>query len=286
MAITPLNLTPGIQSWHFAGLSCLLCSGHTAAFLKSNPAVQGEQRLPAGHISGDNAEAYLPQPAVADTGQEKNRLSPRAAATALSPRVAVHSDTQTHAPAHPDLHANLSAPEKLAVITSSTLLDPALFPAAWQKIFAKVKPAPIVWTYPELGQDLLLQGDLRRSTVLKELIQSLHLKKGSSAFWPASLPDSYGEGKPDAGSGTAPGELDIFCAGLDFLGAKYLIVLGSDSLRDTAYARLTLKPFTGQIHNGRLILPLPSFDLLLADKLKLETVTKFLRSILSNFYSE
>jgi hypothetical protein len=252
----------------------------------SNPG--GKQAVPAlnSHIFEDTAEADPPQKTVSDATPEEARLSSPAAASALSSRVAVHANMRPHALERPDIQAEISTPEIPAAIIPSKLFEPALLPAAWQKIFAKVKPAPIAWTYPELGQDLLLQGDFRRSAVLKELIQSLHLKKGSSAFWPASLPDCAGEGNLDADNYTLPDGLDIFCAGLDYLGAKYLIVLGPDSLQGTAYARLTLKPFTGQIHNGRLILPLPSFDLLLADKMKLDTVTKFLRSILSNFYSD
>jgi hypothetical protein len=55
-------------------------------------------------------------------------------------------------------------------------------------------------------------------------------------------------------------------------------------LRGTSYEKFRLSPFAEQILNGRLLLPLPSFDLLLSDGRWMEAVTKFLRSVLSTFY--
>jgi hypothetical protein len=169
--------------------------------------------------------------------------------------------------------------EMPASAKARAFFESAQLPAAWRKILSKVRPAPIAWTYPELGHDLLLSGNAARSRALKELIQALNLAKGSSTFWPASLPDV-----PEGRKSDQPVSADIFRSGLDYLGVKYLIVFGEETLRGTSYEKLTLKPFAEQILNGRLLLPLPPFELLLKDNSWMEMVTRFLRSVLSTFY--
>ncbi|MDL2316259.1 hypothetical protein LJC59_04185 [Desulfovibrio sp. OttesenSCG-928-A18] len=68
-----------------------------------------------------------------------------------------------------------------------------------------MRPAPIVWTYPELGADLTGTGSRERSDYLKRLIQALGLPKGSSSFWPLCLPQQpVVEDSPAPASQSAP----------------------------------------------------------------------------------
>lgn len=141
-------------------------------------------------------------------------------------------------------------------------------PKAWEAVLEKVKPAPIIWTYEELGEDLMVRGDQARSRALRELIGSLGLKGGTSAFLPAVLP-----GRPDDGS-------DAWCfqAMLGRLGGRILVSFGSGALALGPYAPLGLEPFREKIVQGRIILCLPAFKDILADPARFEATKVFLRS--------
>lgn len=132
----------------------------------------------------------------------------------------------------------------------------------------KVKPAPVVWTYLELGDDLMVKGNPARSQALRELIGSLSLKAGTSAFLPSVLP-----GCPADGS-----EGWCFQAALGRLGGRILVSFGPEALALGPYASLGLEPFGEKIAQGRMILCLPAFADILASPARFEATKVFLRS--------
>jgi hypothetical protein len=270
LAINPLNLTPQAQSWHLAGLCRLLCSEPVNILLPKT-----------GSVPQNSAVKSRPQLLTSENRAEQ-------ASTAESPFFARNEISETSLP-------NFSRPKPVQQKStvsqvqkhSETLniFDTTKIPASWQEILRKVIRAPIAWTYPELGQDLLFKGDanaIKRSATLKTLINTLQLEKGSSTFWPVQLPNGA-DSKPEALDHSLD-DTDFFCSGLDYLGVKYLIAFGADSLQGTSYAKLKLEPFVEQVQSGRFILPLPAFDLLLSDTNLLSTVSKFLHSVFTKFH--
>lgn len=147
------------------------------------------------------------------------------------------------------------------------------WPEPWQKAFAKSRPAPIVWTYAELGEDLLLMGSPMRSQILRTIISTLDLKKGRSAFWPITVPSLTGK--------TAPANMDIFHSGLDELGARLLICFGKKALSKTAYFTETQREFQEIVAAGRLILLLPDINTLFGNLALLESIAIFLRTAIA-----
>ena len=178
--------------------------------------------------------------------------------------------------------AQTSAP--LPVKQDKAALDPPAllrtddWPGPWQRILEKVKPAPIAWSYAELGKDLLLASNPERSAALREIIAHLRLPKGSSTFWPACLPEGVAA---ETALKSAP--QDFFRAGLDLLEVRFLVVFGPGALRGSVYGRLRLTPFSEQVSEGRLVLALPEFASLLAERSRLNKVISFLDSVFSRF---
>ena len=167
------------------------------------------------------------------------------------------------------------APEDKADLTKErTKQRHDTWPEAWQELFARTKPAPILWTYPELGLDLGGQGCTLRSACLRELIGKLQLSKGSSTFWPLCL------GAEENGA-----EAGIFKGGLFLLEPKVVVLIGP---RSASFAGLDLDlgldlhtPFTQQIARGMLFVLLPEFPAMLENAALADKACVFLRSALA-----
>lgn len=175
-----------------------------------------------------------------------------------------------------------------------------VWPEAWQVLLARTRPAPVVWTYAELGQDLTGNGDKERADCLRRIIASLQLPKGSSAFWPVCLapfigdaPFSAAPAREDSSriaSGAAfsgpddftnSDEVQFFHAGLQRLNPRVVIMLGALALSLSGLGISMRVPFTQQIHKGTLYVLLPGFSALLSKKALQERASVFLRSALS-----
>lgn len=108
-------------------------------------------------------------------------------------------------PAAPPVPGSASQPfEPQRAATPKSEIPCVELPSAWAELLSRTPRAPIVWTYPELGMDLTGQGDKHRSQCLRELIGSLGLPKGSSAFWPLRL-SLKKDGGPDFSGGEEGG---------------------------------------------------------------------------------
>ena len=178
----------------------------------------------------------------------------------------------------------------------------ASWPPLWQSVLSRTRPAPLVWTYAELGNDLVRQSSRERSELLRNLISRLRLPRGSSAFWPVWLPcespdrnvtvpsgdslapPSVAEAEPDA----RPPDLFpmngshlFFQRGLRFLQARLVIFFGSRALDLSALPVPLSMPFTQRIHNGLLFVLLPDFAQLFAVASQIDATRVFLRNALS-----
>jgi hypothetical protein len=150
----------------------------------------------------------------------------------------------------------------------------APLPSAWKDLLEKTPAAPLLWTYAELGQDLQGRGDGERSAGLRELIGKLNLPRGSSAFWPLTLEDSWPhclEG------GVLPPDVAFFLQGLVRLRPRAVVLFGSHSCLLSGLDLSLRLPFTQQVKGGRLFLLLPAWRDLLADGVLREQSVTYLR---------
>ena len=174
--------------------------------------------------------------------------------------------------AEPESELN-TAPTKpnLAKPADPPTATPDTWPTAWQDLFARTKPAPILWTYPELGLDLSGQGSSQRSACLRELIGKLQLPRGSSTFWPLCLEENGAQAQ--AGTG-------IFKGGLFELAPKVVVLIGPRSVPLAGLGLDLHTPFTQQIVRGVLFVLLPEFSAMLENAALADKACVFLRSAL------
>lgn len=317
MAVNPLSVTEQLRPWYAAGLRFLLASssdcreeclaekehttcsffdvasepfqdgGNAPAFALSEPPLVPEYAPPAEPMS-----FFSDREPIAQARQDSLDNAPVRRAPTAAPRRASHDDSRR---------------------SRRKKVPPADWPQAWQQLFERTEPAPLVWTYAELGLDLSGKGCRERADCLRHIIGSLQLPKGSSAFWPVCLaaPDSpsllgISEAEspgfrpslaedvvqldddtrrtsepPSAGLWPASQECIFFQSGLGFLRPKVVVFLGSRSLELSGLTLNLNIPFTQQIHKGTLYVLLPGFELLLKKNDLAEQSSIFLHSALT-----
>lgn len=250
MAVSPINLCADLQAWRSAGLSFLYFPDAEVQALLNLPGAgisarqQGEARSPrqvaSERISSDRQVQVQKNSEIASKG------SLASGGLSSGPVGLKQSPVQTHKPSE----AQRSLPE------------------AWLALSAKIRPAPVVWTYLELGEDLLVKGNPERSKALKELIGSLGLKGGTSSFLPVVLP-----GREQDGS-------DAWCFEQVFskINGRILVSLGTEALALGPYSNLGLRPFQEKIVQGRIILCLPAFEEIISNAGRFEATKVFLRT--------
>lgn len=259
MAVNPVNLCADLQAWRSAGLSFLYFSGLDAfELLKSAPRQAAARCL---HSAADEALRLAGHNAPEAPG-DAARAPARGAERQIASFPAGESKNTYES-------AGVSAAPDQPQKTAMTVADvSSVLPKDWEAVLTKVKPAPVVWTYRELGEDLMVKGDPERSRALRELIGGLGLKSGTSAFLPIVLP-----GRPDDGS-----EGWCFQSLLGRLGGRILVSFGSEALALGPYAMFGLEPFQEKIVQGRMLLCLPAFSEILANQARFEATRVFLRS--------
>ena len=100
-------------------------------------------------------------------------------------------------------------------------LPSAAWPQAWKNAWTKTGFArPFLWTYEQLGEDLLGTPDPERREILQRLLGALNLGPVHN-FWPFSEPD---------GQGALRLQPKIFFEGLTRLAPKCVIFLGGQEI--------------------------------------------------------
>ena len=96
------------------------------------------------------------------------------------------NDTGVHA----GKEGRLSSKERYPADTFIQPLPVMQWPASWRTLFDRTPHAPrLIWSYPELADDLLGRGDKQRADAWRKLFADLRLRRGSHAFWPLFPPD-------------------------------------------------------------------------------------------------
>lgn len=98
------------------------------------------------------------------------------------------------------------------------------WPKIWQDQFKKTARGKLIWTYWQLGSDLLglagedSEGRGQRSDFLRKVIQELAQPKGTHTFWPMALPDENGQYTANP---------VLFWSGVEALQCRAVVMLGS-----------------------------------------------------------
>ncbi len=248
-----------MRAWAQAGLTHLLCDGPV------DPANE-----PTGVPANEAAAAVpLPKAGVPPTvagnpARVQGVAAP--AAPAGGPRGAVAA---TAVAANPEGALDEPRPREVAPPP-----DPVAWPETWRAWYEKISPAPVLWTYHELGADVTGIGrSTARSAFFKQLLTDLRLPKGSSVFWPCAMP-SGADGSPLADS-------PVFASGVQCLSPQMIVVLGETALEDIGLAG-RLKPFRQDMVDGKLVLLVPEIETLLHDRKQRASAESLLRAVLAS----
>lgn len=279
MAASTVVLSEQIRPWHNAGLRFLFDEdGSIAQAMTDAQATASVQPAPVAQPTPSpvapvqQESQQYPQPAqqqpasrqpqqqVAQQSQQKTQVS-QAQASQPRPQRPAQQGQRTHA----------VPPRSMpSLVIHPTNKPPEEWPQQWQGYWSKVQiPSPVVWTYWSLGDDLSGHADPKRREVLKKLISSLNLPRGTSSFWPV------------AASGEAAGELtpapEIFLAGLRRLRPRYSVVFGSKALK-SFMPDSTLRPYLFTQFLGHRLIALPDVDYLVRSPNMLAPVIAYLRT--------
>jgi hypothetical protein len=301
LAVNALSLAAGLRPWRIAGLYALLRDDGDCG--RSDDAAADDPARDA-FIAGTEHPAFVAGPfsrvradrladpyadgepnfsgaydAVPEASSSPDTVLPRghnAASRAPVSAVGVTAPARTGEDGRPTLPASADTP----------LPTPAQFTAPWRALLEKTPPAPLVWTYEELGRDLQGNASPERSRFLKTLLAALSLPRGSSAFWPLDLPepaDAGDERRPgDDGSKPGVGVSREFAAGVKLLGGGVVVYFGADAVLRSGFALTVRTPFTQQIAGGLLHILLPALSEPAQGPEQAEKAATYLRSVLTD----
>ena len=279
MAINPVSLAEVLRPWRGAGVT------HFLAEVFDGAQEQGEEQVhPQGasfSVSDETQATHTSQDgriaAVADRDSHippasgKYEAEPPVPSIPASQAAGQQGGFSKHSAA-PNMSravAAVSSPVSSSQhLQTAEFVEPSSWPDEWQAIFSRTSPAPLLWTYADLGADLTGRGSKERSSCLRTLIGTLNLPRGSSAFWPVSLHSD-------------PAELFFFQAGLQLLAPKVVVMLGAEAVALTGLGLPLHQPFTQHIFQGRMYVLVPGFDALLSKSGLPDKACAFLRSAFS-----
>ena len=239
--------------------------------------------LGTGASTGPLPGAGAPQgnaPAPSHASQPSQQLPPQHGSHGQQPPAPAYYFTRPgqnpagQAPAGQNLTGQATPVQTAAMAAAPAAAMPApntevhTWPASWQELWKRTHPASIVWSYPALSQDLAGQGSPERSQLMRSLIGSLSLPKGSSAFWPLTA-------HQDSGACAMPA---AYAGAIARLAPQVVVFMGASALPLSGLALTFSFPFTQQILGGRLFVLLPETDTLIADAAAKARAAAFLRA--------
>lgn len=310
MALNPVSLDERLRPWYLAGVTHFILPESGSFFPEEkpplpSPAPHQETSFTAPPRPADGpAYRSSPHQQTAQTGQAPAatyRSHPSESSFAADQTTASFSAAASARDAAP---APLAGPKEQPQARAAQADDfPKLpleeWPLQWQERLKKTPQAPVIWTYPELGYDLSGRGDKSRSDCLKKLIGSLGLPKGSSAFWPLSLPKkdqtpqnglealSSGDDTDTAEQTTHESRADAnddyvyFRNGLLLLKPHAIVLFGPGSIGISGLPLSLPAPFMQGIYQGTLHVLLPDFSSIQGSATIFAKTATYLRTALS-----
>lgn len=270
LAVAPVTLPPHVQAWAATGLAhVLLEDAATKEALLALPARPAssvplrKETVAASSLAVPPSGSDRPAPASVQFAKPE----PRKPITAQEP---------------PQSGVVASAPNRLAFADAKDVAeDPTQWDAPWAACFAKASPAPIVWTYRELGGDLLGSNRVpERGALFRNLIGALGLPKGSSAFWPCAVPRP-GQPEETPASCASPA---VYAAGLRLLAPRFVVLFGREALEDVGLPAERFSFFQHSIVDGKLVIVLPSAASLLSNSAQQTTTVSLLRAVFADHF--
>lgn len=311
MAINPLSLTESLRPWRTAGLlhflndilgesEATLDDSHTvsapasASNHLSHPDALAQSAMRPGtqpDTRNTSANCQATGPGHSQIGSTRPPVSPSGAAPST------HPSSRTHVQDATDSEQQASGTQ----LASDPSQSVAEWPDPWRQLIRKTHPAPVIWTYPELGSDLLGMTDpasAQRSAFLRTLIGSLAMPKGTNAFWPFCFAKTADPLDSDTFQAPTPSEtssdnsdqtsISYFQKGLTLLRPTVVILIGESCLGQTRVPLSLSTPFTQQVHQGTLFILLPEFPALIENRSLANQCVIFLRGAFSgiNIHNE
>ena len=266
MAVTPVTLGPSLRVWLQAGMTYLLCDESVAQ-------IRQTQALNA-----------LPPPVVAS-------MPPKSSAVSYAGKKAMQpADGVLTAPLRGSNDGSLagaSVGKSGAPLTFAARQDVSqdyvTWPEPWKSWAAKTAPAPVLWSYHELGADVTGLGrSAERAAFFREILAELRLPRGSSVFWPCAMPGA--NGPTGEGCHTLCPAPSVFAAGVDRLNPRILVVFGEQALDDMCLGN-ACGVFQQVMVDGRLLTLLPSINELITGASQRSSVVSFLRGVFAATYA-
>lgn len=308
MAVTNVALREDLRPWYNAGLNYLFIDDAVEAWLEEGKEAQQAASAPATQGAGQHsapsaqnrAHAYGSSAPVQSTEQSSDaRKVPTSQAPSHAGRQSSlyqsgaaqapvgSAGSQQPAPksseaasARPKYTPQESADactmrEDAPKPPEASTLPPEQWPPAWQSAWAKISgPAPVVWTYWSLGDDLCGKANAERGALLRRIIGSLQLPRGTSAFWPVAMPQH--EGQDASGESNLIADPSLFLAGIERIKPRRVFAFGSRALHSFA-PHCGLRPYQFVHFNGFRLYAMPDIDYLLESPGPVDAVISCLR---------
>lgn len=215
--------------------------------LKQSHGSSNPQRLGAsGQVQGDERRARP----FGGAGPSQKHPSPSASRVAASPQ---------------------SGEESGSPFATDTPLPMVEWPVPFQEYFNRVVPSPVMWCYEALGEDLFGEANESRSSCLKSLIGKLQFPKGTSVFWPPSVPAVQDVLLSQR----------VLLQALQELFPKLVILLGIGPTLSFFHGENKPLPFTQRLFKGHMVVFLPDFSELLENPSLFNQSVHYLRAIVA-----
>ncbi len=255
MAVNPVSLPETLRAWQQCGVTFFLREPALAAFFQPNAEIAAPRPAPLA--------ADAP---VQTMGQDDRKGTPPLFASRHEPA------QERRERSLPDPVAGTAEGPVGTVPPAPGGTDAVSLPSPWENLLQKTPPAPVVWTYAELGEDLCGASDKERAACLRRVISAMNLPRGTSAFWPVSLPDCR----------QAP-EGRFFQKGLASLSPKAVILLGTEAVQRSGLPLSLPGHFMQTVHQGRLYVLVPSFKEFAGRQDMEDRICRYLRTVLAGF---
>ena len=269
---------PGSEArifWDNAKLSSQAQQSSQPKKIEAGQAPQAAQTRPTASASSQ-APAQTPGQA---SGQAYGRAIQAAGQYGQARALTQAGTTAEHSSKQTEKQAQTQAPSPNRALGQTAALPPARhaplallenLPEPWPMFAAKSKPGcPLLWTYQELGLDLLGRGAPARSNIIKKIIATLKLPAGSSNFWPHSVPEQTPQGQE------FKQELHFFEQGFNILDPQFLLIFGKPSL-EAIIPGTNCLPLSYTNYENKVLIYLPCLQEL-EDSQKLTKSVEFLQ---------
>ena len=284
MAPTAVNVAEYLRPWLGAGVYHLLADDEQLVARMQEAAAEELRNVPAARPACAALQAVPPgaarQPVghTAPVAPHREQSRPPEFTAGKYPSGPPQRTSHVTAPAPQPQVARTEVPHKKPAPPAAPVLEPETWPEVWQAMWQKTAPAPIIWTYWSLGEDLGATPSNERRELLRSIIGQLTLPRGSSAFWPVAVADPQ-QAADDEGS-TLTAAPQIFLSGVERLNPRYIIVFGSKGLRSFA-PESGLGPYMFTQYRNRRLIALPDIDHMLTDRKHVAAIVAYLRTAIT-----